>query len=71
MKPLLKLAENPKKPTIVPADTVLKIFRNIDMILKFNEKLLNSLATSDAVENKVRQYVSATICSHCVCIYFE
>ena len=55
MKPLLQLAEDPRKPTIVPADTVTKIFRNVDMILNFNEKLLTALTTCGAVENKVTE----------------
>jgi hypothetical protein len=53
MKPLLELAANPLKPTIVKAKTVKKVFRNIDMILGFNENLLLTLTTTKAVENKV------------------
>ena len=63
MKPLLQLAEDPRKPTIVPAATVTKIFRNVDMILNFNEKLLTALTTCGAVENKVTrgQFVSLIV----------
>eukprot|EP00750_Incisomonas_marina_P006512 INCI14601.1.p1 GENE.INCI14601.1~~INCI14601.1.p1 ORF type:complete len:1269 (-),score=256.90 INCI14601.1:272-4078(-) len=53
MKPLLDLAANPRKPTIVAAKMVKKIFRNIDMILGFNENLLKTLTATPAVENRV------------------